>query len=166
MYRRKYKRLYCSALVYVYQNYEDTDQGDVAITASDVADANARNFSFTVTDKMVAAVAAGSAASSWYMPTVVISYKASIADEKSFIMAGNTENITNSVTGKKGETSLGTATATAALTPKDVVSKDSLYTADTAPDIQYTIDINPNALTLSSTGKLTAQDALGTTYLQ
>lgn len=149
-------------LVYVYQNYEDTDQGDVAITASDVADANARNFSFTVTDKMVAAVAAGSAASSWYKPTVVISYKASIADEKSFIMAGNTENITNSVTGKKGETSLGTATATAALTPKDVVSKDSLYTADTAPDIQYTIDINPNALTLSSTGKLTAQDALGT----
>lgn len=149
-------------LVYVYQNYEDTNQGDVAITASDVADANARNFSFTVTDKMVAAVADGRAASSWYKPTVVISYTASIADEKSFIMAGNTENITNSVTGKKGETSLGTATATAALTPKDVVSKDSLYTADTAPDIQYTIDINPNALTLSSTGKLTAQDALGT----
>ena len=149
-------------LVYVYQYYEDTNQGDVAITASDVADANARNFSFTVTDKMVAAVAAGSAASSWYKPTVVISYTASIADEKSFIMAGNTENITNSVTGKKGETSLGTATATAALTPKDVVSKESLYTADTAPDIQYTIDINPNALTLSSTGKLTAQDALGT----
>ena len=149
-------------LVYVYQNYEDTNQGDVAITASDVADANARNFGFTVTDKMVAAVADGLAASSWYKPTVVISYMASIADEKSFIMAGNTENITNSVTGKKGETSLGTATATAALTPKDVVSKDSLYTADTAPDIQYTIDINPNALTLSSTGKLTAQDALGT----
>ncbi len=150
-------------LVYVYQYYEDTNQGDVSITASDVADANARNFSFTVTDKMVAAVAAGSAASSWYKPTVVISYTASIADEKSFIMAGNTENITNSVTGKKGETSLGTATATAALTPKDVVSKESLYTADTAPDIQYTIDINPNALTLSSTGKLlTAQDALGT----
>ena len=149
-------------LVYVYQYYEDTNQGDVAITTSDVADANARNFSFTVTDKMVAAVAAGSAASSWYKPTVVISYTASIADEKSFIMAGNTENITNSVTGKKGETSLGTATATAALTPKDVVSKESLYTADTAPDIQYAIDINPNALTLSSTGKLTAQDALGT----
>lgn len=149
-------------LVYVYQDHEDTDQGDVAITASDVADANARNFSFTVTDKMVAAVADGGAASSWYMPTVVISYTASIADEKSFIMAGNTENITNSVTGKRGETSLGTATATAALTPKDVVSKASLYTADTAPDIQYTIDINPNALTLSSTGKLTAQDALGT----
>ena len=105
-------------LVYVYQNSEDTSQGDAAITASDVADANARNFSFTVTDKMVAAVAAGSAASSWYKPTVVISYTASIADEKSFIMAGNTENITNSVTGKKGETSLGTATATAALTPK------------------------------------------------
>ena len=149
-------------LVYVYQDYEDTNQGDVAITASDVADANARNFSFTITDKMVAAVAAGSAASSWYNPTVVISYTASIADEKSFIMAGNTENITNSVTGKKGETSLGTATATAALTPKDVVSKDSLYTANTAPDIQYTIDLNPNALTLSSAGKLTAQDALGT----
>ena len=105
-------------LVYVYQNSEDTSQGDAAITASDVADANARNFSFTVTDKMVAAVAAGSAASSWYKPTVVISYTASIADEKSFITAGNTENITNSVTGKKGETSLGTATATAALTPK------------------------------------------------
>ncbi len=149
-------------LVYVYQYKEDTSPGEVTITAIDVADANARNFSFTVTDKMVAAVAAGSAASSWYKPTVVISYTASIADEKSFIMAGNTENITNSVTGKKGETSLGTATATAALTPKDVVSKESLYTADTAPDIQYTIDINPNALTLSSTGKLTAQDALGT----
>ena len=149
-------------LVYVYQYYEDTNQGDVAITASDVADANARNFSFTVTDKMVEAVAAGSAASSWYKPTVVISYTASIADEKSFIMAGNTENIINSVTGKKGETSLGTATATAALTPKDVVSKESLYTADTAPDIQYTIDINPNALDLSDTDSLTAQDALGT----
>ncbi len=64
-------------LVYVYQNSEDTSQGDAAITASDVADANARNFSFTVTDKMVAAVAAGSAASSWYKPTVVISYTAS-----------------------------------------------------------------------------------------
>lgn len=44
--------------------------------------------------------------------------KNSIAYEVSFIMTGNTENITNSVTGKKGETSLGTATATAALTPK------------------------------------------------
>ena len=105
-------------LVYVYQNSEDTSQGDAAITASDVADANARNFSFTVTDKMVAAVAAGSAASSWYKPTVVISYTASIADEKSFITAAIPKNITNSVTGKKGETSLGTATATAALTPK------------------------------------------------
>ena len=149
-------------LVYVYQYREDTSPGEVTITAIDVADANAKDFSFAVTDKMVAAVAAGSVASNWYKPTVVISYTASIADEKSFIMAGNTENITNSVTGKKGETSLGTATATTALTPKDIVSKESLYTADTAPDIQYTIDINPNALTLSTNGMLTGEDHLGT----
>ena len=149
-------------LVYVYQYYEDTNQGDVAITASDVADANARNFSFTVTDKMVAAVAAGSAASSWYKPTVVISYTASIADERSFVSAGKKESITNTVTGKKGETSLGTASATAELTPKTVVKKTATYTADSAPDIEYEIEINPNALTLSTNGKLTGEDHLGT----
>lgn len=122
-------------MIFVYKDWTDENPGGVDIITTDVAGANARDFSFTVTDKMVAAVAAGSAASNWYKPTVVISYTASIADEKSFIMAGNTENITNSVTGKKGETSLGTATATTALTLKDIVSKESLYTADTAPDI-------------------------------
>lgn len=149
-------------MAFAYRDRTDENRGAVAINISDVAGVNAKNFSFTITDQMVSDVAAGKADQNWYKPTVVISYTASVADEKSFIMAGNTENITNSVTGKKGETSLETATATAALTPKDVVSKESLYTADTAPDIQYTIDINPNALTLSSTGILTAQDTLGT----
>ena len=149
-------------LVYIHQYWEDSNPGSVSVTVSDVTGANAKDFSFTVTEQMVNAVADGKTATDWYKPTVIISYTASIADERSFVSAGKKESITNTVTGKKGETSLGTASATAELTPKDVVSKESLYTADTAPDIQYTIDINPNALTLSTNGKLTGEDHLGT----
>ena len=57
---------------------------------------------------------------------------------------------------------MGTASATAELTPKTVVKKTATYTADSAPDIKYEIEINPNELTLSTNGKLTGEDHLGT----
>ena len=149
-------------LVYIHQYWEDSNPGSVSVTVSDVTGANAKDFSFTVTEQMVNAVADGKAATDWYKPTVIISYTASIADERSFVSAGKKESITNTVTGKKGETSLGTASATAELTPKTVVKKTATYTADSAPDIEYEIEINPNALTLSTNGKLTGEDHLGT----
>ncbi len=149
-------------LVYIHQYWEDSNPGSVSVTVSDVTGANAKDFSFTVTEQMVNAVADGKAATDWYKPTVIISYTASIADERSFVSAGKKESITNNVTGKKGETSLGTASATAELTPKTVVKKTATYTADSAPDIEYEIEINPNALTLSANGKLTGEDHLGT----
>ena len=149
-------------LVYIHQYWEDSNHGSVSVTVSDVTGANAKDFSFTVTEQMVNAVADGKAATDWYKPTVIISYTASIADERSFVSAGKKESITNTVTGKKGETSLGTASATAELTPKTVVKKTATYTADSAPDIKYEIEINPNALTLSTNGKLTGEDHLGT----
>ena len=149
-------------LVYIHQYWEDSNPGPVSVTVSDVTGANAKDFSFTVTEQMVNAVADGKAATDWYKPTVIISYTASIADERSFVSAGKKESITNTVTGKKGETSLGTASATAELTPKTVVKKTATYTADSAPDIKYEIEINPNALTLSTNGKLTGEDHLGT----
>ena len=149
-------------LVYIHQYWEDSNPGSVSVTVSDVTGANAKDFSFTVTEQMVNAVADGKTATDWYKPTVIISYTASIADERSFVSAGKKESITNTVTGKKGETSLGTASATAELTPKTVVKKTATYTADSAPDIKYEIEINPNALTLSTNGKLTGEDHLGT----
>ena len=149
-------------LVYIHQYWEDSNPGSVSVTVSDVTGANAKDFSFTVTEQMVNAVADGKAATDWYKPTVIISYTASIADERSFVSAGKKESITNTVTGKKGETSLGTASATAELTPKTVVKKTATYTADSAPDIKYEIEINPNELTLSTNGKLTGEDHLGT----
>ncbi len=149
-------------LVYIHQYWEDSNPGSVSVTVSDVTGANAKDFSFTVTEQMVNAVADGKTATDWYKPTVIISYTASIADERSFVSAGKKESITNTVTGKKGETSLGTASATAELTPKTVVKKTATYTADSAPDIEYEIEINPNALTLSTNGKLTGEDHLGT----
>ena len=149
-------------LVYIHQYWEDSNPGSVSVTVSDVTGANAKDFSFIVTEQMVNAVADGKTATNWYKPTVIISYTASIADEKSFVSAGKKESITNTVTGKKGETSLGTASATAELTPKTVVKKTATYTADSAPDIEYEIEINPNALTLSTNGKLTGEDHLGT----
>ena len=149
-------------LVYIHQYWEDSNPGPVSVTVSDVTGANAKDFSFTVTEQMVNAVADGKAATDWYKPTVIISYTASIADERSFVSAGKKESITNTVTGKKGETSLGTVSATAELTPKTVVKKTATYTADSAPDIKYEIEINPNALTLSTNGKLTGEDHLGT----
>ena len=149
-------------LVYIHQYWEDSNPGSVSVTVSDVTGANAKDFSFTVTEQMVNAVADGKTATDWYKPTVIISYTASIADERSFVSAGKKESITNMVTGKKGETSLGTASATAELTPKTVVKKTATYTADSAPDIKYEIEINPNALTLSTNGKLTGEDHLGT----
>ena len=149
-------------LVYIHQYWEDSNPGSVSVTVSDVTGANAKDFSFTVTEQMVNAVADGKTATDWYKPTVIISYTASIADERSFVSAGKKESITNTVTGKKGETSLGTASATAELTPKTVVKKTATYTADSAPDIKYEIEINPNELTLSTNGKLTGEDHLGT----
>ena len=149
-------------LVYTHQYWEDSNPGSVSVTVSDVTGANAKDFSFTVTEQMVNAVADGKTATDWYKPTVIISYTASIADERSFVSAGKKESITNTVTGKKGETSLGTASATAELTPKTVVKKTATYTADSAPDIKYEIEINPNELTLSTNGKLTGEDHLGT----
>ena len=149
-------------LVYIHQYWEDSNPGSVSVTVSDVTGANAKDFSFTVTEQMVNAVADGKTATDWYKPTVIISYTASIADERSFVSAGKKESITNTVTGKKGETSLGTASATAELTPKTVVKKTAMYTADSAPDIKYEIEINPNELTLSTNGKLTGEDHLGT----
>ncbi len=149
-------------LVYIHQYWEDSNPGSVSVTVSDVTGANAKDFSFIVTEQMVNAVADGKTATDWYKPTVIISYTASIADERSFVSAGKKESITNTVTGKKGETSLGTASATAELTPKTVVKKTATYTADSAPDIKYEIEINPNELTLSTNGKLTGEDHLGT----
>ena len=149
-------------LVYIHKHWEDSNPGAVSVITSDVTGANAKDFSFIVTEQMVNAVADGKTATDWYKPTVIISYTASIADERSFVSAGKKESITNTVTGKKGETSLGTASATAELTPKTVVKKTATYTADSAPDIKYEIEINPNALTLSTNGKLTGEDHLGT----
>ncbi len=149
-------------LVYIHKHWEDSNPGAVSVITSDVTGANAKDFSFIVTEQMVNAVADGKTATDWYKPTVIISYTASIADERSFVSAGKKESITNTVTGKKGETSLGTASATAELTPKTVVKKTATYTADSAPDIKYEIEINPNELTLSTNGKLTGEDHLGT----
>ena len=149
-------------LVYIHKHWEDSNPGAVSVITSDVTGANAKDFSFIVTEQMVNAVADGKTATDWYKPTVIISYTASIADERSFVSAGRKESITNTVTGKKGETSLGTASATAELTPKTVVKKTATYTADSAPDIEYEIEINPNVLILSTNGKLTGEDHLGT----
>lgn len=146
-----------------YGNQEAEWEGVEAVTVTtDTATAGTLKLQFTVTQDMVDMINSGAAATPKYGPLVRITYKTGITDEKSFINAGTKKTMTNTVTGKyDGTVNIGSATTTHELTPKAIITKTGEYTEDSAPDVSYTVDINPNALDLADEDTLTATDELG-----
>lgn len=146
-----------------YGDQEATWEGTetVALT-TDTSTKGTLKMSFTVTQSMVDLITSGAAAEPKYGSLVRITYTAAIADEQSFINAGKKKVITNTVTGKyNGSVDIGTATVSNDITPKSIITKTGEYTEDSAPDVSYSIDINPNALNLADGDTLTATDSIG-----
>lgn len=146
----------------VYNNgypYDGSQYGTVAIT-TDTATAGKIKFSFIVTEEMVQKVEALAAAGS-DSAIVRITYTTQIADERSFINDGTKKTIVNRVSAEYDGTDIGNATDTRELTPKNLITKTGEYTEDSAPDVSYTVDINPNALDLVDGDTITAIDEIG-----
>lgn len=146
----------------VYNNgypYDGSQYGSVAIT-TDTATEGKIKFSFAVTEEMVQKVAALAAAGS-DSAIVRIEYTTQIADERSFINEGAKKTIVNRVSAEYDGTDIGNATDTKELTPKNLITKTGEYTEDSAPDVSYTVDINPNALDLVDGDTITAIDEIG-----
>ena len=89
-----------------------------------------------------------------------VDYTTTIADAKEFMQNGTAVDFTNHVTGQCGTKDIGTGTTTTVLTPSSVVEKSGVYDSYTAPNVKYTVEVNPQALDLSD-GDLTAVDKLG-----
>lgn len=146
----------------VYNNgypFDGSQYGTVAIT-TDTATAGKIKFSFIVTEEMVQKVEALAAAGS-DSAIVRITYTTQIADERSFINDGTKKTIVNRVSAEYDGTDIGNATDTRELTPKNLITKTGEYTEDSAPDVSYTVDINPNALDLVDGDTITAIDEIG-----
>lgn len=150
----------------IHQSYGDQeatwDGTEAVAVTTDTSINGTLKMSFTVTQSMVDLITNGAAAEPKYGSLVRITYTAAIADEQSFINSGTKKVITNTVTGKyNGSLDIGTATVSNDITPKSIVSKTGEYTEDSAPDVSYSVDINPNALNLVDGDTLTATDSIG-----
>ncbi|MBP3325519.1 MAG: Cna B-type domain-containing protein, partial [Coprococcus sp.] len=90
---------------------------------------------------------------------LIIHYTARIKDPLK-----TTENIsfTNTITGEFDGTSIGEQSMTNELTPNDIVTKAvAEYSADSAPNIKFTIKVNPTAADLVAGDTITAVDTMG-----
>lgn len=109
-----------------------------------------------VTDSMIAAASGISGCD----PYLVILYEAEVKDEAKLVVDGS-GTYTNQASGKYGEEFIGTGTTTNTIIPKSIVSKEYNYNEYTAPDVEYSIEVNPDGLMLVNGGTLTAVDSLG-----
>ncbi len=98
---------------------------------------------------------------------VRITYTVKVKDLSAFVKAGTEKEFVNTVEGSYNGSSFGDPVVSKnKLKPKNVVTKEGIYSADTNHTVngsymaEYTIDVNPDALDLS-TGKLKAVDTLG-----
>ncbi|MCH5264288.1 MAG: isopeptide-forming domain-containing fimbrial protein [Lachnospiraceae bacterium] len=94
-------------------------------------------------------------------PCLLIQYTADVKDQVEFTSQGEKKNFKNSVVGHYKDAEIGDFSTTTSMGPKDVITKTAEYTQDTAPDANYTINVNPNAIAFSNNGKLEAIDKLG-----
>ncbi len=90
-----------------------------------------------------------------------ITYTTTVDDAKTFLQSASAVDFTNSITGKAGTRSIGDASVTTKLTPAAVVKKEGKYDEHTAPRVNYSIEVNPQALDLAAGDTLTAVDQLG-----
>lgn len=93
---------------------------------------------------------------------VFVTYEAEVRDPVAFKNKG-THQIKNSVKCSYNGNPIGQAVVTHNVTPEDFLSKSMTYTRETAPYINFEIDINPTAGDLNSEGDvLLAEDTMGT----
>ena len=93
---------------------------------------------------------------------LVVTYRAELTDRAGFIQDGVTKEFTNSVSGTYDGETIGSDKATNSMNPSQIVYKTAEYTRGTAPFIKYTVDVNPDAVTLlDGTAKLQAVDEIG-----
>ncbi len=120
---------------------------------------NVYTFSVTSNDDLVTIWNQTTEYSSIYL---VITFEAVVTDEAAFIERGTSVIYENTASATYNASSAGTAKDTTTLTPvNNLVDKGITYTQDTAPYAKYTIELNPNALTLNGGSTLTATDTLG-----
>ncbi len=96
-----------------------------------------------------------------YKLQLKVKYTTTIKDAKAFLQEGKTQNFTNNVTGKYGDEKIGDASVTTQMTPAQIVKKVGTYNETTAPNVNYSIEVNEQALDLSAGDTLTATDQLG-----
>ena len=75
--------------------------------------------------------------------------------------SGESKSFINTVEGKYNGAVIGDDFAENVLTPRKMISKDLKYDETTAPNVEYTIEINPEAYDFSSDDTLILEDELG-----
>lgn len=118
--------------------------------------ANKASIKVNVTDGMIAAANGITNCD----PQLIIIYRADVIDEAKLVVDGS-GTYTNKASGKYGDEFIGEPSATTKVYPQSIIKKEYSYTESTAPFVEYTVEVNPNALKLVNGGKLTAVDKLG-----
>lgn len=97
--------------------------------------------------------------------TLVITYEAKVKNVRDFVVQGEKQTYTNKAQGNYNGVSLGPEVqATNELTPQSVVTKNGVFVPEGDREnnlVDFTIDINPDALDLLPEGRLEAVDTLG-----
>ena len=92
--------------------------------------------------------------------SVDVYYTLGVKNEKDFVLAGQEKTFENYVRGSVDDNIIGESTTTTILKPQRVISKNAVYSKDTAPYAEYEIRVNPDSVDLSN-GTLVARDELG-----
>lgn len=92
------------------------------------------------------------------VPHLFVEYTLKVSDEAAFVRE---RKFVNQASGTFRGSSIGEAQAATTLVPQPVVSKTAKYDETTAPYAEYTVEINPGALDLSSGDWLDGKDVLG-----
>lgn len=94
-------------------------------------------------------------------PIIYLTYTAGVSDLDKYLSEGIGVTYTNTAVGKYGQEELGSGTSSVTMEPNKFVKKKYTYNAKTAPNINYTIEVNPDRLELAEGGKLVLTDRLG-----
>lgn len=92
--------------------------------------------------------------------TLGLKYKAKISNVRKYLTDGAELTFTNTASAEYGGKNIGYSTNVTRLTPKQLIDKDMVYDETTAPNMYYTIKVNPDRLDLSD-GSLTVTDTMG-----
>ncbi|MBD5157263.1 MAG: hypothetical protein HDT13_06490 [Butyrivibrio sp.] len=91
---------------------------------------------------------------------LALKYTAGISDVRKYLADGVELTFTNIASAEYGGENIGDSTNVTKLTPNKLIEKHKDYSAETAPDINYIIEVNPDGFDLSD-GSLTVTDTMG-----